>query len=661
MASVPERFLPVEPVVRQLLKESYPDLITNPGSAIYDTFVLPASVLYQRMRDTARVMQRNQALSNFSLMLPEELDRLASNFLVSRKRGTNAIGTQRVYFDDIQAVAIDSRAVFISDTGQRFRTATEVRVLPVELAANRLSDGTYFVDVAIISEGVGSTFVADPSTISQVQGVVGATATENLARLEGGDDEESNTELFLRIRNSLSNQELVKKDGIAATLQAEFPGVRSVLVQGYGDPLQSRDVLRVASDISTLVPASFAQKVNLPLDTSGEVLWTSEVASNLSEPVGGFTGAIVDLTGLDFNNLKVSPDGTSIQNICVQSGNLVRFMTDGDPDTVGNDYRITRVEKVPIELGGDPVLVLRLDRPLLDTATVGDQIDKTEYQILGNVFTDNFHIGGKVDVYVDSLGEAERTVVVSSVPATSTTSDVGKIPLTLTATDDFGNSLFEDGGGFQSPVMTITKVEQIDFINDDEVIRELIPGTHYSVVRADVRGKFTSQTDDELIVRGSEQLLDPITNQTTGDVIPLFVGQRLRITYVTNPDINTIQTFVDSSSQRDVSKDMQILPANLVNVGVTLNYTGTSTELEVASVVQNFIDDLAFDQPLCASDLSTALSFFGVSKVDFPITLSARRSDGSGSTQFEESSNTLTPSLGEIFRADSTMRITKQG
>ena len=659
MATIPERFLPVESLVRQLVREKYPDLNTNPGSAIHDVFVLPASVLYQRFRDTARVIHRNQSVDNFNLMLPEELDRLATNFLVDRRQGTNATGTQRVYFNDTQDVNIETSASFRSTGGQLFRPVTAVRLTAVELAANPVGD-EFFVDVPIVSDGVGSAFRAAPGEIDTVLGVVGAARTENLLELTGGDDQESNSELMQRIRTSVSNRELVKRDGITSTIQDAFSTVKSVLVQGYGDPAQDRDVVHVATDLDTLVPASFCQKVNLPLDENGEVLFSSNANQNLS-PIGGFVGAIYDLAGRDFNAIQVTLDGRTTERLSVQEGYQVRFLNSDDPDFNDNDYVVTRVESVPIVAGGEPVKILRLDKPLEGTEDVGSAVDSTPYSILGRYFTRNFHVGGKVDVYIDSTNEVERQVVVNAVPAVSADSDVGEIPLTSFAADSIGNSIFEDNLGFLSPVVSITKVEQLDFVNDNEVIRELIPGTQYSVVRSDVRGKFTKTPNDLLVVKGTENPIDPITNQPSDVEVPLFVGQRLRITYVTNPDIQTIQEFVDASSQQDVTKDILIKPPTLLNVDMDLAYTGSASVETVNTIVTNYINQLGFGETLNASDVITVLSHFGVDTVELPVRIRGRREVGNGTTTFVESEDSLVPEITELMRADTTLSITKNG
>ena len=139
----------------------------------------------------------------------------------------------------------------------------------------------------------------------------------------------------------------------------------------------------------------------------------------------------------------------------------------------------------------------------------------------------------------------------------------------------------------------------------------------------------------------------------------MFIGQRLRVTYVTNPDIDSVQTFVDSSSQRDVTKDIKVFPAELVNVSVEMTYTGTQTVANVQTIVQDYINQLGFGATLSTSDLITVLSHFGVSQVQLPMTLRARRELGNGRIEILEDNNEIALNPSEIFRADTELRITQ--
>ena len=118
-------------------------------------------------------------MDNFNLMLPEELDRLAGNFLVSRRQGTNATGTQRDLLQGPPGRGYRPAATFRSITGQVYRPTTSVRLTAIELAASRNDAGEYFVDVPIVSEGTGSEFRAapEPSTRSSASWGIPAPTT----------------------------------------------------------------------------------------------------------------------------------------------------------------------------------------------------------------------------------------------------------------------------------------------------------------------------------------------------------------------------------------------------------------------------------------------------------------------------------------------------
>ena len=326
---------------------------------------------------------------------------------------------------------------------------------------------------------------------------------------------------------------------------------------------------------------------------------------------------------------------------------------------MGNDYRVTRLETVPIEAGGVPTRIIRLDKPLLNTGDVSDDPTRNPYTILGPIYTDNFHVGGKVDVYIDSSADSTRSVIVTSLLPVDPAGDVAEVPLIEEVLDFQGNSIFENGTGFVSPVLTITKIEQLDPVDDSVVTRELVPDTNFAVVRAAERSKYTQLDNDLLVIKGTEPLIDPLTNAATDIVVPMFIGQRLRVSYVTNPDIASVQQFADSSSQRDVTKDIKIFPADLVNVTVELTYSGPQTVENVQTVISDYVNQLGFGASLSSSDLITVLAHFGVTQVQLPRVMRARRELGNGRIEILEDSNEITLNPSEVFRADAELRITQ--
>ncbi len=650
--------LPVETMIRQILSEEYPKLNTAVGSAVYDLIITPAAIIQQAMRDRMRVIQRNQSIRNYATMLPEEMDRLAANFFVERRAGTRATGLQRVYFTSLQNIEIPSSAEFSDDSGHVFRPISPVTLSATALAINTIPDtGEYYVDVAIIADQVGEEHRLDEGRITRFSGIQNATRTTNLFRLSGGRYAESNSELYVRIKNSLATRDSVKSASLKSMILDNFDTVTDVIVQGYGDPLMTRDTATVVLSIDKIFPGSFAQKVNLPLDSSGEVAWDNEDGDRITAPLGGYVGAIYDLTGKDFNQLRVSADGVSFDIISVQPGFKVQFLDEDDPDR-NTLFVVTRVEEVPIEYGGDNVKVARLDRALSQTTLPDSVGDGSEYTLLGFVNTNTFHIGGKTDVYIKSISDTEKSVIISSLPPTEDSS-TSEIPLTPSFVSSTGVSLFENNIGFDSPVMTVVKVEQLDAASDEVVLRTLTPDIHYKVVKSTARGRFTRVDNDVLRIEGVEEITDE-NGDSTGVSVPMFIGERIKVTYVTNSDINTIQTFVDNDSRRMVAKDIQVLPLNVVLLDVNLSYAGSRLASEISEIVSRYLDRKSPGSSITVNELLTVLAYFGVTDVTMPVRLTAITDNGDGTVTTEQSEDRIELSAIEMFKPVASLSITQK-
>jgi hypothetical protein len=655
----PNRFsLPAEAFITQVLQESYPALNLAPGSAIYDLFVTPAALIVQQLRDRSKVVSRNQGLLNYQTMLPEELDRLASNFFVSRRPGTHSTGVQRVVFSTPQVVNITPNAAFTNDDGIRFRPITSVTVSSSALSSNVIVEtGEYFVDVACISESTGDQTELAAGAVTGFSGVPGAARTINSTDYVGGQNSESNSRLFSRIKSSLSNKDLVTSSSFKAAILETFTTVRAIKVVGFGDPLMERDVVSVSLAAERLFEQSFCQKVNLPLDASGNVQWEDDNGAVITAPIGGFVGAIYDLTGKDFNAIQASLDGRNVEIISVQPNFRVRLLNSEDPDFVNNDFVVTRVEEVPVAPGGPAVKLVRLDRSLQDTSSVdvSAALDTNPYTILGAINSSHFHVGGKVDIYIDSVSDTTKTVNISVLPPLSSSAPTAsEVPLTSSFVNEVsGASLFEDGAGFEIPVLAVTKVELVDPSNDNFILQELTPNVHYNLVRKESRGKFTRTEDDVLVIRGSEVAPE------TGDEIPLFVGGRIKVTYTTNPDIPTIQSFLDAEDNRDITKDVRVLAPDIVILDVGMSYRGALSQSAIVDILSEYIKEKSFGAEITVNEIVTVLAFFGVTDIIMPVTLRSRISSSSGTVSFEESTDRLALKDNQVLTSDTDLSITK--
>jgi len=656
----PDRFaLPVAEFLRTLMREGFPNYPTGQGSAFGDVFILPAAFMTQRYRDELNVLKRNASAINYQTMLEEEMDRLAANFLVARREGVRSFGTVRVFFPELQPVSISTDAVFFDDQNHRWSPISSVLRTIDEMAQNLVQDtGEYYVDVSVVAEATEPEYRASENQDSGFSGINGASRVDNPLAFSDAKADDTNTDVMIAVKNSVTNNDLVKTRAIQKDLRDNFSSIRSMQVVGYGHSAMTRDVVDAVVSIQEMLPFSYAEKYNLPLDSYGEVNYFDDSGNVVVAPAGGIVAAISDLTGLDYNSLDVTLDGESSEIVSVQPGFRVRmFQADGisnDPDE--GDYFVTRVEEVPTEPLGTPIKVLRLDRPFKDPdlSTFDPVADaqKYKYTILGPVQISQFHVGGKVDVYVDSSADSEEVVTVTALTEVVPGSGIGEVPIVSDVPTDIITNLpvFENDTGFLLPFLGVVKIEQIAADNDLAVERTLVEGEHYVYISQESRSRFTTSDYSVIRIMGEDE-----------DGEPLFIGKRLKITYLTNKDIPLMQEYVDDPLERTESTDIMVYSTEKALTDISLRYRG-DVELET---VKDVLDKLILSKvpggTLTASEIEVTLGLIGVEYVEHPMRITVTYQTGSGQTQITSSEDSVSVEDTQSFYPVSDLSVEKIG
>jgi hypothetical protein len=275
--------------------------------------------------------------------------------------------------------------------------------------------------------------------------------------------------------------------------------------------------------------------------------------------------------------------------------------------------------------------------------------DKYSYSIVGGASTRAFHVGGKIDLYVDSTADEEDSVLIGVLPEESP--GVSEIPVVdVNPTNpDTGLPLFESGKPFRLPTLNVLKVEQVDYEDASKVERELIAGLHYVYVSAESRGRFTQATNDVLIIKGFED--DGVT--------PAFTGRRIKVTYTTNQDIPLIQNWVNDLSRKDVTKDILVKPKKTAVLDIELSFTGSLEVSQVQEILDELIRSKGFGATITVHEIDAILAVFGVTNVKHPVSLRLRRDLGDGRTETASSQDSLTVQAREVFYPASTLSVTK--
>lgn len=216
-------------------KEFNPDFSTGEGTAVRDLFVKPFSVIFQPIVDEILSIRANLSLKDAATLSDVDLDRLAANFFVSRKLGSQASGSIRVFYSATVDDFIAQGTVFLAANGVRFLSTRDVTVTSSGLQLNTFGD-LFYVDISVQAESAGVSGNIPANLISDV--LVGSDKivdVSNPAAFNGGSDVETNAELIDRLAIAITFRNLINNNGAKLILLQNFLRLLDVFVVGFGD------------------------------------------------------------------------------------------------------------------------------------------------------------------------------------------------------------------------------------------------------------------------------------------------------------------------------------------------------------------------------------------------------------------------------------------
>lgn len=271
---------PLELIVSELIREiqaTLPEANVLPGSAIREAFINPPAAQISLLNEFAESIKVAQTISEAS---GSDLDRLATNFGLTRDSGrqsigqvtlvlTDAINSLTINIPDGTTIATDERIGLIefSIIGShvlrpidRDFFAAEAERLQTSLQAAGITNAAHTFTVPIESFRTGST--TNVGAFAIVRGnIPGVQSIVNLAPTVGGTDAESDDSLRRRISLALSGSSTGTEEGLIAVALAN-PTVTDAIVVRPGDPLLTRDG-SIFDEEGNLVMAGTGRAVDL--------------------------------------------------------------------------------------------------------------------------------------------------------------------------------------------------------------------------------------------------------------------------------------------------------------------------------------------------------------------------------------------------------------
>lgn len=296
--------LEAELLSQQILQAQYPDMDIREGTAIRDLVIRPNATLLALLNKAILYYFAQNTIENVTdETTPAFVDKLMSNWFLTRKQGSKAIVNARLAFARQKSINLSSDVYFSVDGEIKFFPISDTVVSAEELSYDAYNNEYYvYVDLEAEREGTGSNISTgsllyfsnfDPYFLHGEINFLRQTATNS----------ETNTEFITRAGDAISTRNLINQPSIASNLLEAFPLLQTVKSVGYGDSEMLRDKVKIVApevegsiwlhlggkvDVYSRVPLS-SSVIQLTTNDEGKVYLTGAIYKVLRSELSGGT------------------------------------------------------------------------------------------------------------------------------------------------------------------------------------------------------------------------------------------------------------------------------------------------------------------------------------------------------------------------------------
>jgi hypothetical protein len=244
-----------EELIIAFVQEAFPTIDLSPGTAIRDIVIRIYAHLETRIQEQIDLALTASSLLEISKN-PEavnelQLERLLSNYGVTRSEGASSIGKVRLFLSSDSSVLIDVNTV-LTINNVEFNPAESLVLLPFTsfsgLSNQRLispsgSVYTALIDVVASNPGAAGNVRAGSLVAGLTPAITGLISAKADSDFTGGRDSDDNTVLLEKMKTGIVGKLFAGRDHIKAKLKTEFPGIVDVGCVGFLDPEMTRDLV----------------------------------------------------------------------------------------------------------------------------------------------------------------------------------------------------------------------------------------------------------------------------------------------------------------------------------------------------------------------------------------------------------------------------------
>lgn len=585
-----------ELIATQILTAQYPDLDLREGTGARDLVIRPTATLLAMVQKALVHYFSNNTIKVVTNDSPQEtVDRILSNWFLSRKIGTKAVINARLYFARQKAIVVSSDVYFSPDNTLKFFPTSAISVTTGQLTFDS-NNNEYYYDLDLAAEQEGSNYNIssgsllyfsnfDPFFLHAEINFLKATAVAT----------ETNTDFITRAQTAISTRNLINNRSITSKMLGDFALLQGVSTIGYGDPEMIRD------QIQAYVPALTPPYVfshsggccdvysRVPL-TSGIVQYTADALGKVQ--IGGaiykfsrsqISGSAVADT-LPFYITKAVTSITRTTTVATVTTTLAHGFTTGDS--------ITIIGASPAGYNGTFVIAgaagstftytvpNTLTTPATGTITANKQVPYT---------ASNFYSATQTLTTLASGGTTTATATLNSHGLSA-----GRYVTIVGATPAGYNGTFLINSATQN-TFTYT-----------------CPNALSSPASGTITATATIPAQDYGFSNRAIQVADygvSFANQTASFLISYF------------QDIDGLQDYLELETQRVVCADLLARGFNIyvLNFGITA-YNGPSPDATICSnTIKAYLSTLVPGQIFIMADLVAKLNTAGVGTIQTPL------------------------------------------
>lgn len=238
--------LEAELATQQILKAKFPTLDLREGTALRDLNIRPNATLLGLINKALVFYFQNNTISDVTNSTPQVfVDKLMSNWFLSRKIGVKTVINARLYFAKAKSVNLYTDVFFSTDGTLKFFPITSITYSPSDLTFEPAVN-QYYLDVDLIAENTGTQYNVTSGSLLYFTNFdpFFLRAEINYLRVSA-EDVETNEQFVARAKNAISTRNNINVPSISANLTEYFTNLKKVYTVGTGDPEMVRDQIKV--------------------------------------------------------------------------------------------------------------------------------------------------------------------------------------------------------------------------------------------------------------------------------------------------------------------------------------------------------------------------------------------------------------------------------